>query len=281
MSNLIKSVYFNVDPSKVRTIDSDEKVEKFIPNIYDKEEKLQEFSFQNFDEQPTDTDEENPEESYQDGLSVISMDDVVSQEREKLSNEMKEKQDEILADAKSQAEEIVTQAQSEAEAIREQARAEGEQQGREEGNVQAQLILGKMQEELQEEYDKRFLELEEQEKNLEPYFADLVVGLVKKLTGVVCEDKKDVILYLIGNAIKNLEKTKRISIRVSKEDMGRVSAKKATFKMIAKEVEEFEIVEDASLEENQCIIETDSKIIDCSLDAQLQNLEEHIKMLTY
>lgn len=281
LSNLIKSVYFNVDPSEVRMIDSDEKVEKYIPHIYDskKETAVQDFSFQHFDDSAEE--EENAEETYQDGLSVISMDDVVSQEREKLTEAMNEEKEKLLADAKREAEEIVAQAREESDVIREQARAEGERQGKEEGNVQAQVELARLREELQDEYDRRFLELDEQERNLEPYFAELVVSLVKKLTGVICEDKKDIILYLIGNAIKNLEKTGRISIRVSKEDMGRVSAKRATLKMIAKEVEEFEISEDSSLAQNQCMIETDNKIIDCSLDAQLQNLEEHMKLLIY
>lgn len=43
---------------------------------------------------------------------------------------------------------------------------------------------------------------------------------------------------------------------------------------------EFDITEDDSLKENQCIIETDQRIIDCSLDVQLQNLKDQIKMLT-
>ena len=70
-------------------------------------------------------------------------------------------------------------------------------------------------------------------------------------------------------------------LRVSKADIARVSSKKATLRMLAKEVQEFDIVEDSSLSENQCIIETDNKIIDCSLDAQLSNLEEHVKLLVY
>ena len=42
---------------------------------------------------------------------------------------------------------------------------------------------------------------------------------------------------------------------------------------------ELDIIEDASLVHNQCIIDLDSKIIDCSLDAQLDNLKEQLRML--
>ena len=194
---------------------------------------------------------------------------------------MEQERESILLSARHEAEEIIEQAKKQAGTIQEQARTEGEKLGREDGKMQAAMELEQKRQELEEEYQGRCQELEEQREELEPVFANLVASLVKKITGVVCENKKEVILYLIGNAVRNLEKTKQIIIRVSKKDMGRVSSKKSTFKAIAKEVEELDIIEDASLEENQCIIETDNKIIDCSLDAQLENLEEHVKMLVF
>ena len=278
MSNLIKSVYFSVDPSKVRLIDSDEQIEEHIPTIYNREEEAEDFHFQTFGESLS---EDADGKDYSDGLSVISMDDVAREEREKLSAEMEQERESILLSARQEAEEIIEQAKKQAGTIQEQARTEGEKLGREDGKMQAAMELEQKRQELEEEYQGRCQELEEQREELEPVFANLVASLVKKITGVVCENKKEVILYLIGNAVRNLEKTKQIIIRVSKKDMGRVSSKKSTFKAIAKEVEELDIIEDASLEENQCIIETDNKIIDCSLDAQLENLEEHVKMLVF
>ena len=277
MSNLIKSVYFSVDPSKVRLIDSDEQIEEYIPTIYEQEKEAEDFQFPSFGDSLS----EGEEESYSDGLSVISMDDVAREEREKISAEVQQEREDILALARQEAEEIIEQARGQASVIQEQARAEGEKLGREDGKIQAARELEQKRQELEEEYQGRCQELDEQRKELEPVFANLVASLVKKITGVVCENKKDVILYLIGNAVRNLEKTKQIIIRVSKKDMGHVSSKRATFKSLAKDVQELDVVEDASLEENQCIIETDYKIIDCSLDAQLENLEEHIKMLVF
>lgn len=286
MSNLIKSVYFNVDPSKVRVIDSDEKVEEYIPTIYDTPDKPELYEFSSFG---SDLPGEEGAE-FADGMpAIISMQDVVDEEREKLIREMQmqqegalnEAKEEVISAAKTEAEELVAKAVEEADSIREEAHAQGFQAGREEGMEAAENELAQMRQQLQAEYEDKFKELEEQENNLEPAFAELIVNLVRKLTGVVCENKKDVILYLIGNALKNKEKTGQIIIRVSKEDMPRVSSKQSTFKLIAGDVSEFEIVEDNSLAANECIIETDNKIIDCSLDAQLQNLEEHVKMLVF
>ncbi len=274
MSNLIKSVYFNVYPSKACVIDSDKIVEEFIPNIYDEPKQAEPFEF-------PDMDDEGGEEPFEDGLSVISMSDVVSEEREKILQQIMEEQEEAMNAAKQKADALVAQAEQEADAIRETARSEGFAAGEAEGRMQAEQELAKRRQELEEEYDAHFQELMEQEENLEPAFAELVVSLVKKLTGVVCENKKDVILYLLGTSMKNLQRTKTLIVRVSKNDMSRVSSKKPTLKLLAKDAEEFDIIEDDSLSENQCIIETDHRIIDCSLDAQLQNLEEHVKMLAF
>ncbi len=280
LSNLIKSVYFNMEPGKVTAIDSDENVEQYIPNILElgRVEEAKPFHFDALDGSLP---EENEEAEFESGLSVISMDDVIGEEREKLSAQMNEERENILDEARQEAEAIVARANEQAEAIKEMARSEGKAIGMEEGRNEAGIELDQMRQGLQQEFQEKMMELEEQERNLEPAFAEIVVSLVKKLTGIVCEDKKEVILYLIGNALRNMEKTSKLVLRVSKKDIALVSAKKSTLKVLAKDVMEFDILEDESLTESQCIIETDNRIIDCSLDAQMQNLEEHVKLLVY
>ena len=279
MSNLIKSAYFKVEAGS-RTIDSDERVEEYIPNIYNQEEEVKTFEFQALG--TTIANGEGMEGAdFEQGLSVISMDDVVNEEREKLVDQINEEKEKILAEAREEADSILAQAKDQANAIEEMARSEGYNRGVEEGRADSAREMDELRQNLEAEYKERLTALEEQENNLEPAFADLIISLVGKITGVICENKKDVILYLIGSAMKNMERTSSIVLRVSKADIARVSSKKATLRMLAKEVQEFDIVEDSSFSENQCIIETDNKIIDCSLDAQLSNLEEHVKLLVY
>lgn len=277
MSNLIKSVYFNMDPSKFRKIDSDENVEDYIPNIYGQPEPEDTSGFQPFNADAM----EHIGEGFEGGVPVITMDDVVNEERAKLSEEMQGERDEILKQARVEADVIIVQAREKADEIFDQARTDGYVKGSEEARAQMNAELEKIRNELQTEYEKKFADLDEEKKNLEPAFADLVVSLVRKLTGVICEDKKEVILYLIGNAMRNLGRTSSIVLRVSGRDIALVSSKKNTLKAIAKDVDSFEVIEDDSLSEHQCIIETDSKIIDCSLDSELENLEEQIKLLAY
>ena len=41
-----------------------------------------------------------------------------------------------------------------------------------------------------------------------------------------------------------------------------------------------DIVEDAAMKKNQCIIESDTGVYDCSLDIELNNLIRDIKLLS-
>ncbi len=284
MSNVIKSVYFSVDPGQTKVIDSDSHVERFIPDIYAQEQKAEEaFAFQPLSIPAG----EEQGEFFQDGLSVIHMDDVLEEERQKISKEISqdllqetERQTaQILENARAEAEQIVARAKDEAEEIRSQAEAEGLEAGKQQGLTEAEMQLQEMRAECQAEYEEKARELAEQERQMEPFFADLTADLVEKITGIVCQDKKDIILHLIERAVHNLEKPKQITLRVSKADMATVSMHKAQLKDAALSVEEFDVVEDASLKASQCIIETENKIIDCSMDVQLQNLRDQIRML--
>lgn len=276
MSNLIKSVYFtNVNEGEKCVIDSDSRIEEYIPGIYTQSGIDDEnFSFRQLSDIAEDADA-----GFTGGLNVISMDEVMDEERQKISEETSVMSMEVLNEARAQADEIIAEANRAAENIRNQAYDTGFAQGIEEGKRQGAVLLEEKRAALAQDYNRRLKLLEEQEKELEPHFASIIAGLVEKLTGVICENKKDVIVHLINKALKNLEKTSRIVLRVSKEDIAVVSSKRGEIMKYIREGTEFEIVEDAGLMLNQCIIETDNRIIDCSLDTQLDNLREHIKML--
>ncbi|MCH5268015.1 MAG: hypothetical protein J1E62_06700 [Lachnospiraceae bacterium] len=282
MSNIIKSVYFNVDVEQRHLIDSESRMEQLIPEIYAAEESSEKpFTFR-----PLQLGQEldgDLEEGFQDGLSVIHMDDVREEERQKLSEEISQEMEEevqgILEQAKQDAEEIIEQARSEADDIRNQAEKEGRDVGIQAGLAEADERAQEREKQFQQTMQLKLKELEEQRRQMEPFFAGLVAELVEKITGVVCKEKKGVILHLIEGAVQNLEKPKQVTLRVSKEDMALVSLHKADLKKAAGDVLEFDVMEDSSLEANQCIIETENKIIDCSLDVQLKNLQEQLRML--
>lgn len=282
MSNLIKTAYFNVTDNEKRMIDSDSHVEEYIPGIYSQTVQTKAMQFPDFSGEDFDgpDSQEGMEISFKEGMNVINMDDVLENERKLLSDELSIESNKILEDARAEAEQIIQAAQAEAGQIRSDAYEEGKAAGIDDGRTEAETELAEQKRLLDEQYDERFRQLDEQEKQLEPKFADIMAGLIGKVTGILCEDKKEVIIYLIDSALHGIERTSRILLRVSREDLGNVTMHRGELSESIKSGVEFDIMEDTSLSHNQCIIETDNRIIDCSLDTQLLALGEQIKLLS-
>jgi len=185
----------------------------------------------------------------------------------------------IIQDAQAQAEEIVSSAKADAFHIMEEARNQGREEGLQSGIADLEAKRKEMEQELAEKEAKLEEEAKRQAKQLEPQFADLTMKLVEKLTGIIAEDKKDLILYLISTALKPIRGPKKFYIRISKEDAAAVTSKKAELAGLLSQDASLEIIEDATLNKNQCFIETEDRLLDVSLDVQLKNLAEHLKML--
>ena len=277
MSNLIKSVYFNVAQDDKRIIDSDSHVDEYIPNIFSapaKQQEIKDFQAMSFDEET----EHNVE--FQDGMNVIKVDDMLEEEKQRLSEENEKAAAKIIEEAQAKADQMINDANEYAETIKNNAYEEGMNQGLEEGRVRAKAEQEQLKAEFDEECSKRYDEISKYENSLEEKFADIMISLISKITGVLCEDRKDVIIFLIDNALHNVSKSKNITIRVSDGDFANVDSAKDKLKEKLTSDAELDIAEDSSLSENQCIIETDSGIIDCSLDAQLDNLKEKIRLIS-
>lgn len=277
MSNLIKSVYFNVAQDDKRIIDSDSHVDEYIPNIFSapvEQQEINDFQAMSFDEET----EHNVE--FQDGMNVIKVDDMLEEEKQKLSEENEKAAAKIIEEAQAKADQIINDANEYAETIKNNAYEEGMNQGLEEGKVRSKAEQEQLKAEFEEECSKRYDEISKYENSLEEKFADIMIKLISKITGVLCEDRKDVIIFLIDNALHNVSKSKNITIRVSNEDFTNVNSAKDKLKEKLSSDTELDIAEDSNLSENQCIIETDSGIIDCSLDAQIDNLKEKIRLIS-
>ena len=102
---------------------------------------------------------------------------------------------------------------------------------------------------------------------------------MRKLTGVIIEDKDDLILYLIRTAAQELEPSENYRIRVSSDDIYFLEARRAELLDMIGEDVFVEFVEEKGLEKGQCIIETDSQMVDCGFQTQLDMLVRDLKML--
>lgn len=190
--------------------------------------------------------------------------------------------EEILAQAKAQAEEILAQAQAQAQAG--QIREEAKQEGLNSGMIESERQLTEKKQELEQQHAQLARQLEEdyeQRRNdMEPQIVEALLSVFTEVTHTVSEDNKEIVLHLINNVLKNVENSHSYSIKVSPDDYNFVLNNQGKIYCAMNNEVNLDIVQDMALKQNECMIETDSGVFNCSLDVELHNLIKQIKLLS-
>jgi len=232
-------------------------------------------------------------EGFVEGLSAIkveafseedkpSEEDLMRQSEEQMienNRRLVEQSQQIIEQAKSEVASMMSQAKIDAEKIKIDVIQKAKQEGYEKGLQEALMEQQKRNAELDAEKNRLKEEYEQKVRDLEPSFIDLFLTFMKHFTGVLLEDKKEIIYHMIEREFLTIENSSSYLIRVSHDDFEAVHSKKDEILWKLKENTELEIVEDRLLNKGQCLIETDSRVIDCSLDVQLKNLMNDMKFL--
>lgn len=117
---------------------------------------------------------------------------------------------------------------------------------------------------------------------LEPKFIDTLTGIYEHLFHVELGNYREILLHLASDCMKANEGSKNYQVLVSSEDFPFVNSKKSRLLEAAGDGEvSVEVVEDSSLEKNGCIIKTETGIMDCGLDTQLEELSRKLRLLAY
>lgn len=266
MSNLYKQYNTLESEQKVRMIDCNALVEQKLAELARRQKAGR-----------------NSEEGGFLGLDAIAAEHVQEDPAEALQK-AKEEAEAILSEARQAAEALVAEANAQSEGIFQKAREEGRQEGYDKG-------LGQIKEELEEEYGRKQEELEQfklklqgdynqQMQDLEPKLLDVILTVVEKVFRIQFGDKKEILLYLVGNTLANIEGCKSFRIRIGNEQKDFLEARRDEILDRIGNDMSLEIVSDQSLEESQCVIETDTGIFDCSLGVQLENLIKDLRSLS-
>ncbi len=204
-----------------------------------------------------------------------------------------EKIEAMLANARENAESIVEQAnrgaaeiiaaakaQAEAEkhSVLEQARHQGYVDGQTKAQREAEAERAKLQQRakcLEEEYQQMADELE-------PKFVDAITSAYEHVFHVELSGERKILEYLISNTMHRLEGGGNFLIHVSRADYEEVVLhKQEILAGTASGIGTVEIVEDMTLGENECLIETDGGIFDCGLGTQLAGLKQKLMLLAW
>lgn len=283
--NLVKQIYVASPEEDTRVIDSNELVDRRLKELAKKKANPDSDGF--VAGLNAERIEVLPEGQAPEGVQDVEAGQAASLEH------VSEEAQRILEQAAIDAQARIADAQTEAAKIRKEAKRQAEEesvqileqakrQGHDEGYADAQAEA----ERLREEYALKGQQLEEayQQKidELEPQFVDAISDIYEYILGVGLGDQREILAHLISNTIRRIEGSHSFIIHVSKEDYPFVSMqKKQLMAGAAAGNSTVEVVEDITMGQSECTIETDGGIFDCGLGTQLAELKKKLMALAY
>ena len=190
--------------------------------------------------------------------------------------------EELIAQAQAEIDEMRKEAEKNISFLKKRSMEEGRQQGYEEGRVQAMAEL----ETAKRELEKQTKAMEEHYQNLigelEPKFIQTLTGIYEEIFKVDLKDYKKILMHVIANTIRQAEGAKDFLVHISKADYEKVmEQKEKLMEMLPSQGVTVELIEDATLRENECMIESSSGIYDCGIGTQLEELTRKLRLLSY
>lgn len=302
-SNVVKSFYTIKESSAPRVIESNSKVEQVMERIrteIENGESAQNFEWNDFGqgsgELQNDDDimnnldpdalnalmGDNPEGNVSGNVIKSSPAPDVGAAREKMLAEVEAERQRLTEEAQADAAMLRNLAAEEIARDKSMALEMGRQEGYEAGMNQAMGELEKMKQEL--EMERRHLEQQYEDMmfDLEPQFIRHITNIYEKVFLVDLSDKKDIVLNVLQNAMQKIEGSKNYIVHVSKEDFSFVNERKSMLAeaTLATDVT-VDIVEDVTMRQGDCMIETANGIFDCGIDTQLSAIKNRLVLLSY
>jgi len=278
-SNLYKWNYMNSQSEEKRVIDSNTLIEKRISEMASKmlEEQKQGF-VGGLNADVIDVLLQDMDEAGEASGNVIK----ANENAEAVAEQAAFDAEAIIAEAYAEAERIKSEAGAIALSEKNRVLAEARSMGYAEGLEKAKRENEQLQNELKKKAMQLEAEYQEYINELEPQFVDTITGIYEHIFHVELEAYREILAYLISATLRKSENSRQFMIHVSQEDYPYVSMqKKQIVSGIAATNSSVEIVEDLTLSRNECLIETEGGIFDCSLGTQLAELGQKIRLLSY
>lgn len=291
--NLLKQHCVSVDFEKTRVIDTNELAQRKIEELNRKmRESVRDRGLDEF------------EAGFTEGIEAIRVAQLLDDDGEGGSNEgfnegglfkaappvyegpseeeIQQMIEERLEEANRQAEEIVNMAQNEAVNIRNQAHSEGMRQGYDEGVMKARAEFQAMEAELNQKAQLLDRDYEMKVAQLEPAFVDAITAVYEQIFQVDLTNYHDILIYLVESIMKKSDEDSQFMIHVSPKDYEVIFQKKAELlSKISRDNLRVEIIEDMTVPDRQCIIETENGVFDCGIDTQLNELKNRLRLLSF
>lgn len=190
--------------------------------------------------------------------------------------------EELIAEAQAEIDEMRKEAEKNISFLKKRSMEEGRQAGYEEGRMQAMAELDAAKKELEIQAIAMEQEYQKLIDELEPKFIETLTGIYEEIFKVDLKDYKGILMHVIGNTIRNTEGSKEFLVHISKADYEKVlEQKESLMEELPSKSVTVEFIQDATLRENECMIETGSGIYDCGVGLQLEELTRKLRLLSY
>lgn len=284
-NGVLKSGWVMINTTDTRVIDTNALVESRLKELAVKiaEETAEDVGFP---------------DGFAEGLNAEQVENLIQEPQPAPEEQVQAQIDEMMEQAKAEIEAMKAQAKQEIaqakQAAEENGRKEGYEagmkqgmeqgfaQGHEEGLAGVKAEREKLYQELTEKMEAFEGEYQRKINELEPQFVETLTGIYEHVFQVSLKNSRDLVVHLLQNTMKNIEGNSGYLIHVSKEDYPFVSMqKKEILKGTSIQLENVDIIEDATLGKSECMIETGNGVFDCSLGTQLESLNEELRLLSY
>lgn len=187
-----------------------------------------------------------------------------------------------IQQAQEQADKIVQQAMQQADNIRAQAMDQGRQEGYDAGYQQGYMEAQAVKDEIEAQRGDLEKEYQQIVDELEPEMVDVLTQIYEHVFNIELREDKGIILHLLKSTLTRIEPGNDLIVHVSSDDYDDIMDEKDTLNAcITSPNTTMEIIEDPLLKENECMIESDSGVFDCSLGVELSELSRKLKLLSF
>ncbi len=215
-----------------------------------------------------------------DGLSQEDVLNAANERADKILFNAHSKATEIENAAREQAENIIDEANTTRDELFEDAKTIGHEEGYREGydigyeeaNSSLQDLIAEKEKELAEIKATRDILFENAEKDT----IDLIISIVDQISYGSIKLNPELYAVLVRRGIENATIQNKVSIKVSGDDYDSVMENYDTIIKSVESTKEVEILKDFSLEEGNCMIETEFGNINCGLDEQMKSIKESL-----
>lgn len=285
MSNLLKYSSVYCDEKDKKVVDCNDIISKKLIKI---KESMENRPTEETDGFTVGINAKHVEDLLEDGEEYESLEEAPNEDNDlenakALANEVIEnahkEAKQIISEANERAGNIVQESMNQAKKIMEKAKSDGYEEGYLQGSNKGIAKVEEMKADLDKKSEQLDKQYDERVNRMEPELVDVLLKIFAEVTQVLSVDKKDLIITLVNSVMSGTEVSKNYIIKTNKDDAHFLRDNKEIIMGAVGRDINIEIVEDASMKRNQCLIDTDLGVFDCSLDIQLENLISNIKIL--